>query len=129
MKHKNTRIIALSVLLLLLALACSLMEPKTATPEPLPTKTPRPTATALPPKPVVPYTPVPVDMLSPIIIQRSPRRGESLSPDGSIEIVFDKAMNQNAVAEAFSLQVAGETAAVEGQLAWVDTRTLRFTPA
>ena len=129
MNRKPWLLIPLS-LLLLTAFACSLIPQRTTpTPEPVATSTPRPTATALPPKPVVPYTPVPADMLSPIIIQRSPKRGESLKPDDAIEIVFDKPMNQPAVASAFTLQLAGENKAVKGELSWIDARTLRFRPA
>ncbi|MBN1874880.1 MAG: Ig-like domain-containing protein [Anaerolineae bacterium] len=118
--------------LLSLALACSLTPPGDETPIPttvIPTKTPRATATPLPPKPVVAYTPVPAGMLSPIIVQRSPKRGESLSPDSAIELIFDQAMDPQAVAQAFTLQLAGENEAVAGNLVWADTRTLRFTPA
>jgi len=129
MNRKPWLLIPLS-LLLLTAFACSLVPQRTTpTPEPAATATPRPTATPLPPKPVVPYTPVPADMLSPIIIQRSPKRGESLKPDDAIEIVFDKPMNQSAVAGAFALQLAGENKPVKGELSWADARTLRFQPA
>ncbi len=129
MKRKTWLLLPLS-LLLLIAFACSFIPQRTTpTPEPAATATPRPTATPLPPKPVVPYTPVPADMLSPIIIQRSPKRGENLKPDAPIEIVFDKPMNQLAVAGAFTLQLAGENTPVKGELSWVDVRTLRFQPA
>jgi hypothetical protein len=132
MKRKTWLLLPLS-LLLLTAFACSLVPqtgiPQTGTPEPIASATPRPTATPLPPKPVVPYTPVPADMLSPIIIQRSPKRGESLKPDDAIEIVFDKPMNESTVASAFTLQLAGENTPVKGELSWADTRTLRFQPA
>ncbi|MGC9395733.1 MAG: Ig-like domain-containing protein, partial [Anaerolineae bacterium] len=129
MNRKHWLLIPLS-LLLLTAFACRLIPQRTTpTPEPVATATPRPTATPLPPKPIVPYTPVPADMLSPIIIQRSPKRGESLKPDEAIEIVFDKPMNQPAVASAFTLQLAGENKPVKGELSWADARTLRFQPA
>ncbi|MBN2004663.1 MAG: Ig-like domain-containing protein, partial [Anaerolineae bacterium] len=129
MNRKPWLLIPLS-LLLLTAFACSLVPQRTTpTPELAATATPRPTATPLPPKPVIPYTPVPADMLSPIIIQRSPKRGESLKPDDAIEIVFDKPMNQPAVASAFTLQLAGENVPVKGELSWADARTLRFQPA
>ena len=131
MKRKTWLLLPVS-LLLLTAFACSLIPQTgapTGTPQPVATSTPKPTATPLPPKPVIPYTPVPADMLSPIIIQRSPQRGESLTPDGAVEIVFDKPMNQSAVADAFTLQQAGENVAVKGDLSWIDARTLRFQPA
>ncbi len=131
MNRKSWILIPL-VLLTLAGLACSLI-PQTGAPtgtsQPAATNTPRPTATPLPPKPVVSYTPVPADMLSPIIVQRNPKRGESLTPDGAIELVFDKPMNQSAVASAFTLQKAGEGAPVKGELSWINARTLRFRPA
>lgn len=99
--------------------------PVTAEPE---TATPRPTATALPPKPVVPYTPVPSEMLSPIVVYRTPQRGESLKVDGAIEIAFDKAMDQKAVAKAFQVQIAGEVKEVAGDIIWKNSRTLLFQP-
>ncbi len=117
--------------LMLLALACSLAPggAPTLTPTPALTSTPRPTGTPLPPKPVVAYTPVPAGMLAPVVVQRSPQRGESLTPDGAIEIVFDKPMNAGAVAKAFKVVVAGQETAVKGDLSWADARTLRFQPA
>jgi len=127
MKHKSWMLIPLLITILLSLFACGTKP--SPTPQPVATATPRPTATPLPPKPAVPYTPVPADMLSPIVIQRSPKRGESLKPDGVIEIMFDKPMDQSAVARAFTLQKAGEKAAVKGELSWVDARTLRFKPA
>ncbi len=33
----------------------------------------------VPPRPVVPYTPMPPELLAPVIVQRSPRRGEVLA--------------------------------------------------
>ncbi len=124
MTRKITAFVML--LSLLLMLACSLGSPK---PTPLaPTNTPRPTGTPLPTRPVVPYTPVPADMLAPVVLQRSPQRGESLAPDAPIEIVFDKPMNTGAVAKAFKVQIAGKDAAVKGEVSWPDARTLRFKP-
>ena len=82
--------------LTLLALACSLWPGGTSTPTPTgtphPTSTPRPTNTPLPPKPVVPYTPVPAGMLAPVVVQRSPERGEALTPDGASPFPFGPTM-------------------------------------
>ncbi len=128
----NRKMITFMVSVLVLwGLACSLMPAGTRTPTSTiaPTNTPKPTETPLPPKPVVPYTPVPAGMLSPVVVQRSPKRGERLSPDGSIEVVFDKAMDTQAVAKAFKVAVAGRDAAVQGELSWPDARTLRFSPS
>ena len=128
---RKTKFYVVLLLFALLVVACDRTQqgPPTPTPTVAPTNTPRPTATPVPPKPVVPYTPVAVDTLSPIIIQRSPKRGESVTPDGVVELVFDKPMNRKAVAKAFTLQQAGEVVAVDGELTWADARTLRFKPA
>ena len=92
--------------------------------------TPSPTPTPLPPRPELAYIPVADDSLSPIVIQRSPRRGETLLPNGIIELVFDRPMDPDAAATAFALQQAAETpTTLAGEFAWPDERTLHFTPA
>ena len=91
---------------------------------------PTPTPTSPPPPPHVAYTPVPENTVSPIIVQRFPRRGEEMPPDGNIELVFDRPMNQDAVAQAFTLQLAAEPPQpVQGKVAWPNARTMRFAPA
>ncbi len=101
-------IVSALVLLSLLLSACG-----EATTTPTPTPTPRP-----------PYVPPPPGTVSPIIIQRTPERGEELPLDGEIELVFDRPMDRDAVESAFSLSPA-----VEGAFAWQDERTLRFKPS
>lgn len=128
MKRKMLRLGILAALIMIILAACKPTVPSTPTTEVPLTQTPRPTATALPPKPVVPYTPVPAEMLSPIVVYRSPQRGESIQLDDAIEIAFDKPMDQKAVAKAFQVQLAGETKAVPGEFIWKDTRTLFFKP-
>ncbi|NJN99853.1 MAG: alpha-2-macroglobulin, partial [Anaerolineales bacterium] len=119
---------------ILLVPACSLGNDASAqstTPTPLPATSPTPTPTSPPPPPQVAYTPVATDTVSPIIVQRFPRRGEELQPDGSIELTFDRAMDQAATAGAFTLQVAAAPPQkVDGQITWPDPqgRTMRFTP-
>ena len=91
---------------------------------------PTATPTSLPPRPQVGYTPVPADAVSPIVIQRYPRRGQELAPAETIELVFDRPMAQPAAANAFTLQTAAESPQpIAGQVSWADARTLRFTPA
>jgi uncharacterized protein YfaS (alpha-2-macroglobulin family) len=91
--------------------------------------TPTATPTAPPPPPSVPYTPVAAAIVSPVIVQRFPRRGEELAPDGAIELVFDRTMNQASTSGAFTLQPAAEQAQpVAGDVSWPDVRTMRFTP-
>ena len=89
-----------------------------------------PTPTNAPPRPQLGVTPVPADNFAPIVVDRSPRRGQSLPPDAAVELVFDRPMDQETVAEAFSLQLAAEQSEpVSGQISWVDEQTLQFTPA
>jgi uncharacterized protein YfaS (alpha-2-macroglobulin family) len=96
------KIVALVTLIGLLVGACS----------------PKPTPT------LPPYTPPPPGTVSPIVVQRTPERGEELPPDGVIQLVFDRAMDKEAVEAA--LQVGPD---VSGSVEWVDERTVRFKPA
>jgi len=116
------RALSASVLLSVLLSACS--SAPTPTPAPVPTDTPiPPTPTALPPKLNVPYKPVPQNELSPVIVQRTPENGERLNPDGSIDVVFDRAMDQASVAAALVTQPK-----IEGAITWKDKRTFSFKP-
>ncbi|MGC9399135.1 MAG: Ig-like domain-containing protein [Anaerolineae bacterium] len=129
--HRKILLLGFILSLLSLVLACNPFMPLTTPPTSTPraTDTPRPTETPPPPKPLVDYTPVPPETLSPIIVQRSPQRGEALQPDGAIELIFDKAMNRESVRKALRVQKAGETPEpVQGELTWVDERTVRFRP-
>ncbi|MEA3339343.1 MAG: Ig-like domain-containing protein, partial [Chloroflexota bacterium] len=80
----------------------------------------RPKPTPTPP----PYTPPPPGTVSPIVVQRTPERGEELPPDGDIVLIFDRAMDQASVETAF--QVSPD---VSGDLKWADEYTVRFKPA
>ncbi|MGC9349462.1 MAG: Ig-like domain-containing protein, partial [Anaerolineae bacterium] len=133
LNYRKVLLSLFGVLVLTASLACSLVMPSPETPTPSPTvthtPTPEPTATPLPPMPSVPYTPVPSDTLSPIVVQRSPARGQTLSPSGRVELVFDKPMDQTAVAGALKVAEAGTADALAGTISWADPRTLRFEPA
>ncbi len=101
----------------------------TPTNTPNATSTPAPTPTNPPPKPHVAYNPVPADALSPVVIQRIPRRGETLTPDGGITLVFDREMNPDSVARALTVQQAGEPPVpIEGSLVWESNRLVTFQP-
>ncbi len=90
---------------------------------------PTSTPTNPPPPPKVEYTPVAPDTVSPIVVQRFPRRGEAFPPDGKIELVFDRAMDQTATAAAFTLQTAADQPqSIAGSVAWPDERTMEFVP-
>ena len=50
---------------------------------------PTPSASPAPPE-RLPYTPVPEGTVAPLVVQRTPARGEELQPGGAIELVFDR---------------------------------------
>jgi uncharacterized protein YfaS (alpha-2-macroglobulin family) len=76
------------------------------------------------PSPTVPpYTPPPVGNVAPIVVQRTPERGEELSPEGDIQIVFDRPMDKGSVESA--LLVGPDVA---GTVEWLDDRTVSFKP-
>lgn len=68
-------------------------------------------------------TPQALGQLAPVVIERRPELGEELKPDQSIELVFDRPMNQDSVSKA--IQTAAH---ISGTVSWADARTLRFTP-
>ncbi len=115
------------VALVVVLSGCALTQTPTETPVP-PPPTDLPTPTPLPPRPTLAYRLVSADLLSPIVVQRSPRRGEALLPDSAIELVFDKAMDRQSVAKALSVERAGGQP-IQGTLVWTDPRTVQFEPA
>src|SRR5512143_1475143 len=52
----------------------------------LPTLTPTPQPTPLPTKPRPGYTPIPDDVVSPVVVDQSPVAGEEAKPDGTIQL-------------------------------------------
>ncbi|MCU0520537.1 MAG: Ig-like domain-containing protein [Anaerolineae bacterium] len=120
------------LLLTTMLVACGQTPPPTAPPTdtrvPL-TPTPRVTETPLPPRPAIPYTPMPPELLAPIVVQRSPNRGQALAPDGVIALTFDKPMDTQAVSKALRVERAGTTDVIAGTLSWSSTNTVQFTPA
>ncbi|MEW5957182.1 MAG: Ig-like domain-containing protein [Chloroflexota bacterium] len=115
---------------ILALLACSGSTQAQTSPLPAVASSPTATPTPPPPRPQVEFTPVATDTVSPIVVQRLPRRGEEFPPEGVIELVFDRAMDQAATTRAFSLQLAADPPRpVAGQVSWPDERTLHFTPA
>ncbi len=127
--HSSFIILALC---LFLFFACAADNPTSAAQPvtPVATASPTPTPTSPPPPPTVSFTPVSPETISPIIVQRFPRRGEELATDGIVEFVFDRAMNNEAVERAFTLQsAADQPEIISGDFAWPDERTMNFTPA
>ena len=91
----------------------------TPTPTQPPTVTPTPTSP--PPKPQLEYVAVSNADMSPIVVEQSPARGQTLAPDGSISLTFDRPMDKQSVAGALLVQQAGdEPSKVDGDLTWVD---------
>lgn len=90
---------------------------------PIATPTTPPPATPLSTRPRLPYTPVPVDDLPVAVVERSPARGEVAAPDAPVKLVFDRPMDQAAVAGAFSISPQ-----VKGRFEWSDARTVSFRP-
>jgi len=90
-----------------------------------PSPQPAPTAVTSQPTPVPPASeiPPPPQRAAPVLVARSPERGEALDPSAPIDLVFDRPMDQASVVAALS--VAG----VAGTVTWPDARTARFVPA
>jgi len=126
MNRRNVFILIL--LITLLPSACRSAKPQDVG-QTLPKKTPTATPTPVPPTPEVARTPVPTDVDTPIVLGRSPRLGENLPLEGGVQLVFDRAMDQDAVTGAFSLQQAGTSANIKGAFTWLDDATLQFQPA
>ncbi len=87
------------------------------------TRTSTPIPTPLPTRPRVGYTPIPDDVVSPVVIQRSPELGQEQAPDRPIEIVFDRPMNRASVEAAFQVYPA-----VAGSFDWVNDQQVGFQP-
>jgi len=95
-----------------------------------PQVTPAIVTTPLPPLPQVAYTEIKSDKPSPMVIQRTPPRGEELSPAGVIELVFDRPMAQAVTGKSFTLQAAAKSPRpVNGQISWPNPRTMQFKPS
>ena len=60
---------------------------------------------------------------APRLIWQSPERGEALHVDGSIELVFDRAMDPRSVEAAFATEPC-----IAGVFTWPSETTLRFSP-
>src|SRR5512141_2159074 len=89
----------------------------------LPTITPTPPPTAVPTKPHPGYTPVPDNVVSPIVVEQSPLPGEEAPPDRSIRLAFARPMDRSAVESAF--QVYPSTA---GTFTWQNDQQVVFKP-
>jgi hypothetical protein len=86
-----------------------------------------PTITAAPTPTSAPIDVKPAPSNAPAVIAQSPAEGERLPLEPTIELTFDRDMNQARTESAFSFEGASGDA-VTGSVAWPDARTLRFTP-
>jgi hypothetical protein len=105
-KRPIEKVIALIALFGLVAGGCRFF------PQPAPTPT------------LAPATPRPAGEAPAVIVQRTPERGQALAPEGTIELIFDRAMDPTTVERAFQIEPD-----VRGTFEWVDERTLHFKPA
>ncbi|MBN1955115.1 MAG: Ig-like domain-containing protein [Anaerolineae bacterium] len=69
-------------------------------------------------------TPAPLPPIQPLLLQRSPGRGEEAPLDAPLTFTFDQPMDPASVERAFSIDPA-----VDGRFAWPDPVTMVFTPA
>ncbi len=119
METQNRRsdlFLILLVFLCLLLGACG-----SSTPEVMPTAG-EPTAT-LPPTETPPPTVTPIPLPAPQLLFRSPAPGEEQPLDAPIELTFDQPMDRKSVEAAFTISPT-----IEGELTWLDDRTLSFDP-
>ena len=65
----------------------------------------------------------PLPATQPLLLDRSPARGEEAELDGSIVLTFDQPMDPASTEAAFSIEPS-----VAGDLTWEDSTTLVFTP-
>ena len=121
------RWLALAVVFSLLISACN---PKGPAPEE--------TLVSTPPTPSAQATPTlqesdlqvvdPGDPLPPQVVERTPQGAQELSLEGEIRLVFDQPMDAAMTAAAWQV-VDAEGSKVDGELAWLDERSMGFTPS
>jgi len=69
-------------------------------------------------------TPTPLPATSPLLLERSPARGEEAALDEAITLVFDQPMDTSSVEAAFSIEPS-----VRGTFSWPDAVTMLFAPS
>ena len=102
MNRNRFRTLVLLTLLLSMVLSCAPPSFRRATPIP---------------------TPPPLPATHPLLLVRSPARGEETPPDRPLRLVFDQPMDRASVEAAFHVEPK-----VEGTFSWPDPVTLVFTP-
>lgn len=102
MSRNRFRTLLLLILLLSMVLSCAPPFIRRATPTP---------------------TSLPLPATHPLLLVRSPARGEEAPPDRPLRLVFDQPMDRALVEAAFRIEPQ-----VEGTFSWPDPVTLIFTP-
>lgn len=75
-------------------------------------------------------TRIPLPPTNPILMERSPARGEEAAVDGAVTVRFDQAMDRNSVEAVLGVSTAGDApVTVDGSVEWPDEATLRFIPS
>jgi len=110
------------VLLAALLLTVAACQGWGGTPTPAPTA--GPTETPVPPTATLTPTATPLPLPAPRLLYHAPETGESQKLNAPIAMTFDQAMDADSVVAAFAI-----TPTVDGEFAWLDARTLQFTPA
>ncbi len=111
----NKRLFPLISLLLIASFLLTNCGPVTRVPE----VTPSPQVT--------PNVQVRADQIAPHLVEQNPPAGQRLELASEIRIVFDRDMNQEKTAEAFTF-LDSENEPVPGKASWSDPRTFSFKP-
>ncbi len=87
--------------------------------------TPAPTVVEI--SEATPNVQVQKDQVGPYILEQNPPQGQRLELSPSIEFAFDREMNQNKTADAFTLLNSTDQP-VPGKIIWLDPKTITFQP-
>ncbi len=118
------RLISISLVAAVVLAACNLPSP--APQQPTPEATPQIVVQINPEVPVGP-SPTPRPLGQPIVVDRSPLRGEELPIDKPITLLFDQPMDRASVEQALMVTTS-EGAQVAGKLNWTSDNTVAFSP-
>jgi hypothetical protein len=118
------RLLSLSLIAAVTLAACN--TPSPAPDQPTPEGTPQITVQINPEVTAGP-SPTPRPLGQPIVVDRSPLRGEELPVDKPISILFDQPMDRTSVEQALMVTTA-EGAQVAGKLNWTGDNAVTFAP-
>ena len=117
MKTKTFWLLNTLALLSLLLSNCTGVTPIPVTPVIRVTSTTEPTLTIK----------IQKDKVGPSVVGQQPIDGERLTLESGIQIVFDRDMNQQKTADAFTL-LDSDNKPVRGKINWLDPQTFSFIP-